>query len=42
MVLASIVLTDNVCILETGKCAATAKNAGAVRACTFAKPAKVV
>ena len=42
VVFASIALTDNVYISETGKCAAIAKNAGAVRACTLARAARVV
>ena len=42
MMFASTALTDNVYILEMGKCAATAKNAGAVRAYTLAPAAKAV
>ena len=41
-VTASTVLVDNVYILEMGNGVATAKNAGAVRACTLAPAAKAV
>ena len=42
VVFASFALMDNAYILEMGNRAATAKNAGAVRACTLAKAAKAV
>ena len=42
MMFASTALMDNVYILEMGNHAVTAKNAGAVRACTLAPAAKVV
>ena len=42
VVFASTAIMDNVYILETGNGVATAKNAGAVRACTLAPAAKAV